>query len=65
MFGVSFLKKYPPRFFLLFFVVDEDEKEQKKKKMEKNTKKGLIGDVILVTKQKRGHTHKKKERVFI
>ena len=44
-------------------VVDEDEKEQKKK-MEKNTKKGR-GDVILVTKQKRGHTHKKKERVFI
>ena len=43
--------------------MDEEEKEQKKK-MEKNTKKGL-GDVILVTKQKRGHTHKKKERVFI
>ena len=60
MFGVSFLKKYPPRFFLLFFVVDEDEKEQKKKKMEKNTKKGLIGDVILVTQNKREDTHTKK-----
>ena len=44
--------------------MDEDEKEQKKK-MEKNTKKGLIGDVILVTQNKREDTHTKKKREFL
>ena len=33
--------------------------------MEKNTKKGLIGDVTLVTQNKREDTHKKKEREFL